>query len=125
MPNRIDIFDDVIDRADAERFTLVEAAELALVPGAVAGDSEQQALSFTGWPDWSEFKTLIVFVAFIFFHNSVGTSLPLLRIFKRSGCGPDKKLHYTLFEPNSAQPLLVGAGDSATVLPMYAPIIHI
>ena len=69
MPNRIDILDDVIDRADAELFTFVQPTELALVPRAISGDSEHQALRFTRWPDRAEFKTMVIFIHCIGSHN--------------------------------------------------------
>jgi hypothetical protein len=61
MPNRIDVFYDMIDWTNAELFTFIETAELALVPGAIAGDPEHQAHGFAWRADRPQFKTLIVF----------------------------------------------------------------
>ena len=51
-----------MDRADAEFFTFVQTTELALVPRAISGDPEQQAVSFTRRPDRTKFKALVIVV---------------------------------------------------------------
>jgi hypothetical protein len=54
-------------RPDTEFFSLVQAAEGAIIPGAIPGDSEHQALSFAWRPNWPKFKALVVFAGFHIF----------------------------------------------------------
>ena len=69
MTYRIDIPDDVINRADAEFLTIVQPAEFAPVPGAIPRYSEQQAVSFTGRPDRAELKALVIIIHRFGFHR--------------------------------------------------------
>ena len=49
----------LFDGPDGKALSFIRVAELALVPGAVAGDPNQQALGFAGRPDGAHLQDII------------------------------------------------------------------
>jgi hypothetical protein len=58
--DRIDIPDDMRNRSDGKPRSLVDGAEGAVIPRAVSGHPDQEAVGLAGRTDGSLFETLIV-----------------------------------------------------------------